>query len=156
MAKIALGLGMNVLCYSRTYKPAIDELGISFVTLDTLLKDADIIMPALPLTSKTKYLINHNNVTLVKKESIIINVARCEIIENKLYYELPNIIASDVCSDINLAKKESFLYTPHMAYYTQEALVRILAISLENMEQFIAGEIPINCLKIPCKKECSD
>jgi len=39
-----------------------------------------------------------------------------------------------------------------MAYYTAEALQRILNISLENMEQFIRGEVPMNCLKIECEK----
>jgi D-lactate dehydrogenase len=40
-----------------------------------------------------------------------------------------------------------------MAYYTKEALQKILEISLENMLQFIAGERPQNCLKFECKKE---
>ncbi|MGC9351746.1 MAG: hypothetical protein ACP5D3_07130, partial [Sulfurovum sp.] len=69
------------------------------------------------------------------------------------YTTLPNSIASDVCSDITLAKKENFFYTPHMAYYTTEALQRILEISLENMQQFLAGETPRNCLKLVCEKE---
>ena len=40
-----------------------------------------------------------------------------------------------------------------MAYYTREALQRILEISLKNMQQFIRGEVPQHCLKIECKKE---
>lgn len=62
-------------------------------------------------------------------------------------------IASDVCNDITLARQENFLYTPHMAYYTREALQNILEISLKNMQQFLAGQTPQNSLELACKKE---
>ncbi|MBD3790062.1 MAG: lactate dehydrogenase [Campylobacterales bacterium] len=153
MAKIAKGFGMEVLGYSRTQKPLFDELGIRFTSLEEVLKNADIIMPALPLTPATQNLINLQNSHLIKKEAMIINTARGEIIEASLYDTLPNMIACDVCSNITLAQKENFFFTPHMAYYTKEALERILMISLENMEQFLAGKIPQNCLRLSCAKE---
>jgi D-lactate dehydrogenase len=153
MAKNAKGFGMRVLGYTRTRKPIYDELGIELVELNELLEQADILMPALPLTPMTKSIINTQNATLIKPDAIIINTARCEIMEPSLYVTLSNIIASDVCDDISLAQKPNFLYTPHMAYYTKEALQQILEISLENMQQFIAGKRPQNCLKFECKKE---
>lgn len=153
MAKIAKGFGMKVLGYSRTYKPVFDELGIDFVSLEEVLKNVDVLMPALPLTPATQHIIHSGNVMLLQKESIIINTARCEIIEKPLYWSLDNIIASDVCRDTTLAKKKSFLYTPHMAYYTKEALMRIMDISLLNIKQFLSGKQPQNCLKLECKKE---
>ncbi|AKF24799.1 lactate dehydrogenase [Sulfurovum lithotrophicum] len=153
MAKIAKGFGMKVLGYSRTHKAVFDELEIDFVSLESILENADILMPALPLTPATQGLVNKRNAPLIKKDCIIINTARCEIIEETLYHSLSNIIASDVCSDVSLAQKENFLYTPHMAYYTKEALARIMDISLRNMEQFLNGEIPQNCLKLTCEKE---
>jgi D-lactate dehydrogenase len=153
MAKIAKGFGMRVLGYTRTRKPVYDELGIELVELNELLEQADVLMPALPLTPMTKSIINTQNAAHIKPEAIIINTARCEIMEPSLYVTLPNIIASDVCGDISLAQKPNFLYTPHMAYYTKEALQQILEISLENMQQFIAGKRPQNCLKFECEKE---
>lgn len=153
MAKIAKGFGMRVLGYTRTYRPVYDDVGVELVELDKLLEQVDVLMPALPLTPTTKAIINTQNATQIKPNAIIINIARCEIMESSLYVTLPNIIASDVCSDIALATKPNFLYTPHMAYYTSEALQRISDISLENMQQFIAGKRPQNCLKSACEKE---
>ncbi|MFT7880767.1 MAG: NAD(P)-dependent oxidoreductase [Sulfurimonas sp.] len=153
MAKIAKGFGMHLMGYTRTHRPVYDEIGIQLTTLEEVLKKADILMLALPLTPATTDLINTENSPLIKPEAVIINVARCEVIEPCLYHILPNRIASDVCSDIALAKKENFFYTPHMAYYTKEALQRIQEISLKNMQQFIAGETPQNCLKLMCAKE---
>ncbi len=40
-----------------------------------------------------------------------------------------------------------------MAYYTREALRRIMEISLENIEAYIEGKPLPNCLKMPCEKE---
>lgn len=153
MAKIAKGFGMEVLGYSRTKKDIYDAVGISFVSLEEILKNADIIMIALPLTPATTHLINKENVIMIKKNAIMINIARDEIVAPSLYHDMSNTMASDVCTDVVLAQKEGFLYTPHVAYYTSEGLGRILDISLRNLQQVIAGEIPQNCLKQACEKE---
>ena len=155
IAKIAKGFGMDIFGYSRTKKPVFDELGIHFVSLEEVLKHADILMIALPLTPSTRNLINKENSKLINEKTIIVNIARDEIMEESLYHSLKNSIASDVCSDITLAQKKEFLYTPHMGYYTQEALARILKISLENMEQYLRGETPQNCLVSECRKNYS-
>ena len=153
MARIARGFGMEIMGYTRTYRPVYDELGIELTGLHELLGRADVLMLALPLTPSTTHLVNMHNSTLIKPEAIIINIARCEVMEPLLYITLSNIIASDVCNDITLARKENFFYTPHMAYYTREALQRILDTSLKNMQQFLAGKTPQNCLKLACEKE---
>jgi len=153
MASISKGFGMRILGYSRTHKAEYEALGIEFISLDEVLKKADFLMLAVPLTPKTTNLINTNNSKLIKASCIIVNIARNDIIEPSLYHTLPNTIACDIDNTISLSKKDNILHTPHMAYYTSEALQRILNISLENMEQFINGEVPDNCLKIECKKE---
>ncbi len=153
MAKIAKGFGMEILGYSRSKKDLFDQIGIDFVSLETVLEQADIIMIALPLTPSTTHLINQKNAVLIKKETLMINVAREEIIEPALYHDMHNIFACDVSTDVTLAHKKDFLYTPHVAYYTKEALERILEISLRNLQQVIQGQIPQNCLKPACEKE---
>ncbi|MBD3791419.1 MAG: lactate dehydrogenase [Campylobacterales bacterium] len=156
MARIAKGFGMEIMGYTRTYRPIYDEIGIELTDLHELLERADVLMLALPLTPATTHLINMHNSALIKPEAIIINIARCEVMEPLLYITLSNIIASDVCNDITLARKENFFYTHHMAYYTREALQRILDTSLKNMQQFLAGKTPQNCLKLACAKEYGD
>lgn len=153
MAKIAKGFGMKILGYSRTYDPIFETLDIEFIALEALLKNADVLMLAVPLTPSTRDLINTTNAQYLKKDAIIINIARKEIIENTLYHTLPNTIASDIDQNSALLDKENILQTPHMAYYTKEALNRILDISVLNMQQFIKGDTPQNCLRLQCKKE---
>ncbi len=153
IAKIAKGFGMDILGYSRTKKPIFDTLGITFTSLEEVMKKADMLMLALSLTPATQNIIHEKNVLLLKKECIIINIARYEIMEKSLYQTLSNTIACDVDSDILLSQKENILHTPHMAYYTKEALERIQQISLENMKQFLSGETPTNSLELACKKD---
>lgn len=153
MARIAKGFGMKILGHTRTQKAVYHELEIELMDLDELLGKVDVLMLALPLTPATRGIINLENSMLIQPETIIINTARCEVMDPSLYITLPNMIASDVCDDITLARKENFFYTPHMAYYTEEALQRILETSLLNLKQFISGKRPQNCLKFECAKE---
>jgi D-lactate dehydrogenase len=57
-----------------------------------------------------------------------------------------------VLPDWDLAKKENIIATPHMAYYTKEALRRIMQISLDNLFDFLSGKTPRHCLKEECIK----
>jgi len=153
MARIAYGLGMRVLAFSRTRNAIVDELKIDFCALEKLYAESDIIMLALPLTPATHYILNQGNVDLLKEDAIVINTARAELIEEILYEKMGHKFGLDVISDTKHIHQKNILYTPHMAYYTEEALERIMQISLKNIEAFLAEEALPNCLKLPCEKD---
>lgn len=153
MAHIAKGFGMLVSVWSRTRKPIVDELGLEFTALERVLESSDVLMIALPLTPATRNLIDGERAKLLKEDAVVVNVARGEIIEKELYTTLPNILCLDVTADLACVARPNVLYTPHMAYYTQEALRRIMEISLENIEAYIGGKPLPNCLRLPCEKE---
>ncbi|WP_457595763.1 NAD(P)-dependent oxidoreductase [Hydrogenimonas sp.] len=155
MARIGKGFGMELCAWSRTKKPIVEELGMDFLSLEEVLSLSDVVMIALPLTPATENLIDEKRATLLKKEAILVNVARGEIIQKSLYHTLPNILCLDVTADPACVARPNVLYTPHMAYYTREALRRIMEISLRNMKAFIAGEPLPNCLRLACEKEYS-
>ncbi|WP_024789179.1 NAD(P)-dependent oxidoreductase [Lebetimonas sp. JH292] len=152
IAKIARGFCAEIFGFSRTKKEIYDKFGINFCTFDEVLENSDFLFIALPLTPNTKNLINKNNISKFKG-SVIINPARAEIIEKEVYETFDGIIAADVLPDWNLSKKENIIATPHMAYYTKEALFRIMQISLDNLMDFLTGKIPRYCLKEACKKD---
>lgn len=81
---IAYGFGMDVLAYD------INKTGAyNFVELDELLKKSDFISINCPLNEKTKNLIDKIAISKMKKNAIIINTARGEIIDSEaLYYAL--------------------------------------------------------------------
>ncbi|MFX1420465.1 MAG: hydroxyacid dehydrogenase [Promethearchaeota archaeon] len=89
LAKIAIAMGMNVGVYSRFSKgqAAIDEakeIGCSIYTsVDDLLSKAQIISLHLPATPQTENLINEKRLTSMRKDAIIINTARGNLIDEK-------------------------------------------------------------------------
>ena len=153
MAYIAKGFGMEISAWSRTEKPIIEALGIDFTSLEAVLQKSDVVMIALPLTPATERLIDAQKASLLKKEAIVVNVARGEILAKELYTRLPHLLCLDVTADPACIPRPNVLYTPHMAYYTREALQRILEISLKNLEAFLAGEPLPNCLKLACERD---
>ena len=150
IAKLALGFNAEVIGFNRSKK---NIPGIEFTqNLEYVLKKSDFLFIALPLTKSTYNLINKNNIEQFKG-SVIINPARAEIIQKEIYEEFEGIIGADVLPDWNLAKKENLIVTPHMAYYTKEALFRIMQISLENIKDYLEGMKPRNCLEVFYEKE---
>jgi len=150
IAKIAVGFGAEIIGFNRSKK---EIEGVEYTAdLDYVLKNSDFLFIALPLTKSTKNLINTENIKNFKG-NVIINPARAEIISKEVYETFNGIIAADVLPDWNLAKKENIIATPHMAYYTEEALYRIMRISLDNLLDFISGKIPRHCLKSFHEKE---
>ena len=153
MARIAKGFGMRIVTHSRTRKDIVDELGITFCDFEKVLTQSDILMIALPLTPKTKNLLNEQSVKSIKEDTIIVNTSRGEIIEDRLYKKMNNIFCLDVIGNISYVQEANVLYTPHMAYFTKEALERIMNISLSNMQAFIQNKSLPNCLKLACKRD---
>ncbi len=150
IAKIAKGFGANVVGFVRDVSKCKDVE--CYGNLEEVLKKSDILFIALPLTPKTKNLINKSNIDKFKGD-IIINPARAEIIEEDVYEDFKGIIAADVLPNWELAKKDNIIATPHMAYYTKEALDRILRISLDNLNDFLNHNKPRFCLQEVCKIE---
>ncbi len=147
MVKIAKGFGANVIGYARHRKDFVKTTPV----LDEVLENSDFLFIALPLTPQTKNLINSQNIKNFKG-TIIINPARAEIISKDVYENFDGIIAADVLPDWNLAKKENIIATPHMAYYTKEALRRIMQISFDNITDVLNKKPPRFCLKEECKQ----
>lgn len=156
MARIAKGFGMRIVAHSRTRKDIVDELGITFCDFEKVLAQSDVLMIALPLTPATKNLLNEQSVKNIKEDVIIVNTSRGEIIEDRLYKKMDNIFCLDVISDTSYVQEANVLYTPHMAYFTKEALERIMNISLVNIEAFIKDESLPNCLKLACKRDYNE
>lgn len=171
--KIAKGFEMNVIAFSKKNKPKLaKKYGFSYVkNFNQILKNSDIITFHVPLNKKTYHMINKKNINKIKKESIIINTSRGEVIENGALIEALNkkIISGvglDVLEDEQIIKEEkeslskkfsreeffnvlennvllnydNVIITPHNAFNTKEALMRIMHTTLENINGIISGD----------------
>lgn len=134
VAKKASLLGANVLaCDIYEKQDLIDNYGVKYVTFEEMFSKSDIVSLHLKATDGNLKIINKNYFSLMKKNSIFINVARAELVDcEDLYDALVNgnigSAAIDVyeneppsTKDYNLACLNNVIATPHIAYYTKEA-----------------------------------
>ena len=76
----ALGAKIHVINRRGATEEPVDWIGTS-AALDCLLADSDILVLSLPLTPVTKRLLGHRELALMKKDAVLINLARGEIID---------------------------------------------------------------------------
>lgn len=86
--RIANGFGMKILAYDIFPNPSLTEkYGVEYVELDELLKNSDVISLHAPLTKDNFHLINEEKINLMKKNAVLINTARGELVDTKALYE---------------------------------------------------------------------
>ncbi len=100
--KIAKGFGMKVLAYDpMPNREFADELGFSYVPLEELLKNSDVITLHALLNDSTKHIINMGNIVSVKKGSYLVNTARGPLVEtDALVYALQNGVLAGAGLDV--------------------------------------------------------
>lgn len=83
VARIAkYGFNMKVVYYDIARNPRIEEeLGATYVSLEELLKTADIVSIHVPLTPETRHLINEERLKLMKRSAILINTSRGGVVD---------------------------------------------------------------------------
>ncbi len=100
-ARLMRGLGLKVHAINRrgnTNEP-VDWIGTE-VQLDDLLRASDVLVLSLPLTPKSKGVIGARELALMKRDAILINLARGEIVnEAALYTHLKATPAFTACID---------------------------------------------------------
>lgn len=150
VARVALAMGCNVLAYKQT--PICE---FNCVDLKTLCQKSDILSLHLPLSEQTHGCIGENEIRLMKKDAILINMARGAIIDEAAVVKAieENRIGgfgTDVFSPEPLAidspiqrilNRSNVIATPHMAWGAYEARTRCISEITENIKAFFRGEI---------------
>lgn len=151
-AKLFKAFGAKVYAYARHEREEVKKEGIEYIPLDTLLSECDIISLHLPNNAETKGLISKKKIALMKKSAVFINCARGPIVDNKALADALNAgeiagAAIDVfdCeppipSDYPLVNSKNTLLTPHVAFLSEEAMVRRAKIEFNNVYAFMEGK----------------
>ncbi|MEO3946181.1 D-2-hydroxyacid dehydrogenase [Gorillibacterium sp. CAU 1737] len=150
VAEIARAFGMKVLASTSGRRAYPAEEGISFVPLEQVLADSDIVSLHCPLTPDTKGLINRERIALMKPSAILLNTSRGPVVVEEDLAEALNSgrlrgAGVDVLSseppraDNPLLAAKNCVITPHIAWATQEARTRLMAVATANVEAFLQG-----------------
>ncbi|MCX8188333.1 MAG: phosphoglycerate dehydrogenase [Nitrososphaeria archaeon] len=154
VAKLCTGLDMKILAFDPYTKPEkAKEVNAELVSLERLLKEADIVTIHCPLTSETRHLISEKELKMMKRNAILINAARGPIVDEKALYRALKegwILAAglDVMEkeppepNNPLFTLDNVIITPHVGGASLENFIRCDAIIEEQIEQALRGEVP--------------
>lgn len=148
VADIASAFGAEVYGYNRSRKAA----NVTYTDLDTLLATCDIVSVHLPLTSETRGLLSREKLSLMKPGAILINTARGGVIDNAALADLlkegriagAGIDVYDgeppLKEDDPLLSAPNTVLTPHVGFFTEEAMTRRAVIVMDNLRAYLAGK----------------
>lgn len=171
--KIMKGFGANVIAYDvypdNNYA---NEMGYSYVTLEELCKQSDIISLHCPLTKETEHMINKETISLMKNGVYIINTSRGKLINTNdliqmlqtgkigglgldVYEEEEDYFLNDLSNSYMrdeelslLLTMPNVLITSHQAFFTSEALDKITKDTLQNIKDIFETNECKNEIKI--------
>ena len=151
VAKIADAFGMRVV--ARTSKQA-DELPayITPMPMEQILAESDVLTLHCPLTADTQHLINADTLAQMKEGAILINTGRGPLIDEGAVADALNnghlraagfdVLAVEPASSENpLLTARNAFFTPHIAWATYEARVRLMDIMVNNIVAFLSGNV---------------
>lgn len=173
--QIARGFEMKVLVYDPQHAKNTGNHGLTYVSLHSLLQNADIITLHIPYNKQNHHFLDRDKFKLMKRGVIVINTSRGGVIDTRallsfLHKGLIGGIGLDVIEGEDLLREEkgplhtkklnrtthnqlllarklighkNVVFTPHIAFYSREAVDAIHAITLRNINSAIRNK-PIN------------
>lgn len=162
MARICQGFGMHVIAYDLYPNKDLDFL--TYVSLDELLSQSDLISLHCPLTEETRHLIRQETIDKMKDGVILVNTSRGGLIKTEdlisgirdhkffavgldVYEEETDFVYEDMSERIlqsstiqRLLSFPNVTMTSHQGFFTEEALTNIAETTLQNAQAFMNGE----------------
>jgi D-3-phosphoglycerate dehydrogenase len=134
VARIARGIGMEVIAWNRTTKP---DAGVPQVDLDTLLARADVVSLNLSLNDATRGIIDAARIARMKRGAILINTARGALVDEAALIAALNsgqighagldvFHAEPLKPDHPLAQMDNVTLSSHAAFRTLEASMTLM------------------------------
>ncbi|MCP9767034.1 2-hydroxyacid dehydrogenase [Lacihabitans sp. LS3-19] len=173
---IMLGFGCKIVAYDIKENLEMKLKGVEYKSFELLLLESDIISIHCPLTDDTRHLFNKTAFDLMLKGTMLINTSRGAVIntldaiealkdghlgflgidvyegEEKIFFK---DLSDTVVKDDTIERLMSFnnvLITPHLAFFTNEAVRQIAEITLQNISDFEREPTSRNEIIINLKK----
>jgi phosphoglycerate dehydrogenase-like enzyme len=148
----ATALGMHVRVLRRNPDRAVPgaEQVVGHEGLHELLRWADFVVLAVPLTSETRHLIGTAELQAMRSDAFLINIARGEVVDERALIEslragaiagagLDVFATEPLPPESPLWELPNVVLTPHVSGYTPDYFGKMLAIFRDNLGRFSAG-----------------
>lgn len=152
VAQLGLALGMRVLVHSRTQRAL--PAGCTWCGFEALFETADVVSLHCPLTDETRGIVSASVLARMKPTALLINTARGALVDENALADALNSgrlagAGLDVMAeepprpDHPLLTAKNCLITPHIAWASREARLRLIDAVAGNLRAFLAGQ-PVN------------
>ena len=149
VAAIANAFGMKVVAYTSKASDKLPSY-ISKRTMEELLAESDVLSLHCPLTPDSQHLINRQTLGQMKPSAILINTGRGPLINDQ---DVADALKSNrlraFCADVlteeppkadnPLLSCDNAFITPHIAWASNEARIRLIDVAINNVQAFVEG-----------------
>lgn len=153
VARIAKAFGMEVIAFSSKEETELPS-GVRKVSLPDLWRQSDVISLHCPLTDSTRQIINKDSIAQMKQGVVVINTGRGPLVnEEDVAQGLKSGKIGAFCADVlsteppsaenPLLTAPNAWITPHTAWATKEARLRLMNIAVDNVRNFL-NSTPVN------------
>ena len=136
-----------------------ERIGVRFLPLNKLLAESDVVSIHVPLNERTRRMIGERELRLMRSYAVFVNVSRGELVDEAM---LAKAVAEGWIggAGIDVFTKEpvpqdhplvaaarqgaNVVLTPHIAGATNDARMRIIQVTIENVTRVLLGQQPIN------------
>ena len=150
VATIANAFGMRVCASTSKSEDQLPSF-IEKKSLTELFSECDVISLHCPLTPDTHHLINSETLQKMKPSAILINTGRGPLVDDQAVAEaLAEDRLAAFCADVltneppkatnPLLSQPNAFTTPHIAWASKEARIRLLQVAINNVRSFLNGQ----------------
>lgn len=153
VAEIGRAFGMKIIAWGPTLTPErASRSQVTYMPLDELLKEADVVSVHLVLSDQSRNLLNEARLRLMKKSAYLINTARGAIVDERALVRIlqENAIAGaalDVFVEEPLAANHPLLQldnvvlTPHLGWPTDSGFAGFAENAVTNILDYMDGKL---------------
>ena len=149
--RLLQAFGCKCLAYSRTQRKEVIDMGVSYCSLNDLMKQSDIISLHVPLNQETNHMIGADEIALMKPSAILINTARGNVVDidaladalkqGKIAGAGIDVYEKEPPLDEShpLLQLDNCVVVPHIGYATREAFDIRAGIVFDHVWHYING-----------------
>jgi len=149
VARIGLAFGMSVLAYNPSERSGV--AGVRFADLEAIFRQSDVVSLHCPLTSNNLGLVSRERLAVMKPGAFLLNTGRGLLVDEAALADALNsgrlagagldVLATEPpAADHPLLRAANCLITPHLAWATRAARLRLLGIVVANIRDFLSGQ----------------
>ena len=145
------GFNMNIVYHGRREKIEVAQsLKAQFLSLDELLKQSDFVVVAVDLNADTKNIISTQQLALMQKHAVLINISRGAVLDEKALYEALlnkqifaaglDVFQKEPLQASPLFELDNIVVAPHIGSATQATRQAMNQLAYENLVRQLNGQ----------------